>query len=128
MASLRIMIVEDDALLAAILGELLAAMGHAVCAIAATEAGAAETAARLLPDLILVDARLGEGDGVAAMAAIAQARPVPHVFITGSALTAEGLAPGAVILRKPFTDRMLEQAIARACAQPAADAAPAKPA
>jgi len=49
---------------------------------------------------------------------IAASRAVPHVFISGGALTAEALAPGAVILRKPFTDLMLEQAIARALAPP----------
>ena len=122
MANLRIMIVEDDRLFAAILGELLGDMGHEVCATEATEAGAVASAARLRPDLILVDGQLGEGDCVAA---IARTRAVPHVFISGGALTAEALAPGAVILRKPFTDLMLEQAIARACTADTADFAAA---
>lgn len=116
MASLRIMIVEDDALLAAILGELLTEMGHDVCATEATEAGAAAAAARMRPDLVLVDVQLGAGDGHAAMAAIARERPVAHIYITGGEPAVERVAPGAVVLRKPFSDALLAQAIARATA------------
>lgn len=119
MAGLRIMIVEDDALLAGILAELLAAMGHEVCATEATACGAAEAALRLRPDLMLVDVGLAEGDGPAAMAAVARDRAVAHVYMTGGALAAEALAPGAVVLRKPFSERLLAQAIARAQALPA---------
>lgn len=114
MATLRIMIVEDDALLAAILAELLAEMGHAVCATETTEAGAIAAAARALPDLILMDVALAQGDGRAAMAAIEAQGRVAHVFITGAGPLFEGLAPGAVTLRKPFSERLLAQAIARA--------------
>lgn len=111
---LRIMIVEDDALLAALIGELLTQMGHEVCATEATEAGATAAAARLRPDLILVDVRLGDGDGRAAMATITRGRPVAHIYVTGRPLAEEDLAPGATVLRKPFSEALLAQAIARA--------------
>jgi two-component system, response regulator PdtaR len=118
MAGLKILIVEDDGLVATILEELLVAMGHAVCAIETTQAGAAKAAAGLRPDLLLIDVGLAEGDGPAAMATITQARKVPHVFMTGGAIEPDRLAPGAVVLRKPFSERLLAQAMARALAQP----------
>jgi two-component system, response regulator PdtaR len=40
MKALRILVVEDDALIAMLLAELLAGLGHNVCATAATEAHA----------------------------------------------------------------------------------------
>ncbi len=40
MKPLRILVVEDDALIAMVLGELLTAMGHEVCDTAATQADA----------------------------------------------------------------------------------------
>lgn len=111
---MRIMILEDDALLATILGELLAAMGHEVCAIEATEAGATAAAARLRPELILADVQLAQGDGLAAMTAITRTQATPHIYITGAAAKAEGLPPDAIVLLKPFSDRLLETAITRA--------------
>lgn len=117
MPPLRIMIVEDDPVLSGLLAELLGAMGHSVCATEATEAGATEAAAASLPDLILVDVRLREGSGVAAMAAIARSCRVAHVYVTGAALSPEGLAPGAVVLRKPFSEALLRRAIDEACAR-----------
>lgn len=117
MSNLRIMIVEDNGLLAALLAELLTTMGHEVCATETSATGAAAAAARQRPDLILVDVGLSEGDGRSAMADIARTRAVPHIYITGGPLTAEGFPPGAVVLRKPFSERLLAQAITRALTQ-----------
>lgn len=119
MTQRRIMIVEDDAMLAAILAELLDAMGHDVCAVEATAVGAAAAAAQMRPDLILADVLLAQGDGRAAMTAIAQDGAIPHIFMTGGAFTAEELPMGAPVLIKPFTDVELEGAIARAIGDPA---------
>src|ERR1700719_4544619 len=59
MKALRVLVIEDDALIAMLLSELLAGMGHDVCATAATEADAVTAATRHRPDLMIVDARLG---------------------------------------------------------------------
>jgi len=114
MSSVRIMIVEDNTLLAGLLADSLAAMGHEVCAIEASATGAAAAAARHRPDLILVDVGLPEGDGRTAMASIERTRAVPHIYITGGQVTAEDFPCGAVVLRKPFSERELTQAITRA--------------
>ena len=49
MKALRVLVIEDDALIAMLLAELLAGMGHDVCATAATEAEAVIAAARSKP-------------------------------------------------------------------------------
>ena len=61
---LRIQIVEDDALIGLLLGDMLEVMGYEVCAIEATEIAAVSAAARCEPDLLIVDANLREGSGV----------------------------------------------------------------
>ena len=63
METLRVLVVEDYALIAMLLSELLASMGHDVCATAASEAEAVIAAARYAPDLMIVDAGLGRGSG-----------------------------------------------------------------
>jgi two-component system, response regulator PdtaR len=47
MKTLRILVVEDDALFGMLLAELLAMMGHDVCGIEATEADAVAAAVRI---------------------------------------------------------------------------------
>ncbi len=96
-----------------LLGEMLEAMGHGVCAIEISEEAAVAAAARCHPDLMIVDARLGRGSGLAAVAQIHCARPVPHVFVTGDAAQVRALRPSAEIIQKPFREPELAQAIQR---------------
>jgi CheY-like chemotaxis protein len=79
MKALRVLVVEDDALIAMLLSELLAGMGHAVCATAGTEAEAIMAATRYRPDLMIVDAGLGRGSGVSAVEEILCAGPLAHL-------------------------------------------------
>ena len=111
MKALRILVVEDDALIAALLSELLAGMGHDVCATAATEAHAVTAAARHRPDLMIVDAALARGSGVSAVEEILRAGPVAHLFVSGDPGTVQALRPNAVVIRKPFRERELVSAI-----------------
>ncbi len=114
MTALRIMVVEDEAVVAMLLAEVLAGMGHDVCAVEATEADAVAAAIRSKPDLIVVDARLGEGSGVSAVEEILCSGFVPHVFVTGDALRVQALRPAAVVIQKPFREADLARAIQRA--------------
>ena len=109
MTLLRVIVVEDDAVIGMLLAETLAGLGYEVCAIEATEAGAVAAAARCRPDLMIVDMHLAIGTGPAAMRAITCAGPVPHVFVTGGGAQAAGL--GAVVLNKPFREADLVRAI-----------------
>jgi CheY-like chemotaxis protein len=100
MRQLRILLVEDDAVVGLLLAELLVGIGHDVCRIATTENEAILAATRERPDLMLVDAQLRQGSGIAAMKAILRRGPMPHVFMTGnSRLT---MPANALVLRKPF--------------------------
>ena len=111
MIALRILLIEDDAMISLALAETLAALGHAVCATEATEAGAVAAAAQHRPDLLIVDMSLEQGSGSAAVRRIEQAAPVPHLFISGGGQRAA--PPGAVLLVKPFRQADLVRAIER---------------
>jgi DNA-binding NtrC family response regulator len=113
MKALRILVVDDDAIIAMLLADIFAGMGHDVCAIEATEAGAVAAAVRCRPDLMIVDARLGDGSGVAAVEEILRTGFVPHVFVSGDISTVRALKPGAVTIQKPFVESDLVWAIKR---------------
>lgn len=112
--TLRILVVEDDALIGMLLGDMLEVMGHEVCAIEATEVGSVAAAARCAPNMMIVDANLQEGSGLSAVDQILRKGFVPHVFVTGDLRGVSRLRPDAVVIAKPFTEATLSQAIARA--------------
>jgi two-component system, response regulator PdtaR len=111
MKALRVLVIEDDALIAMLLTEMLAGMGHDVCATAATEADAVSAATRHNPDLMIVDARLGRGSGVSAVEEILRAGPLAHVFVSGDAERVRLSRSDAIVVRKPFRQAELARAI-----------------
>lgn len=111
MKPLRIMVLEDEALIAMLLGELLAGLGHSICATEGTEAGAVAAALLWQPDLMIVDGRLQGGDGVTAVRRILLTRFIPHVFVTGDPASIRLSRPDAIILQKPFFEPELVRAI-----------------
>ena len=114
MKVLRILVVEDDALIAMLLADMFAGMGHDVCAIETTKAGAVAAAIQCRPDLMIVDARLGDESGISAIDEILRTGFVPHVFISGDISTVRALKPDAVAIQKPFDESDLVRAIQRA--------------
>ena len=116
MKALRVLVIEDDALIAMLLSELLAGMGHDVCATAASEAEAVSAAVCHRPDLMIVDAGLGRGSGVSAVEEILRAGPLAHVFISGDAGRVRIRKPDAVVIHKPFREAELARAIDMALA------------
>jgi CheY-like chemotaxis protein len=116
MKALRVLVIEDNALIAMLLSELLASMGHDVCATAATESEAVVAATRYRPDLMIVDAGLGRGSGVSAVEEILRAGPLAHVFISGDAARVRLRKPDAIIVHKPFREAELASAIDKALA------------
>jgi two-component system, response regulator PdtaR len=110
----RVLVVEDNAMIAMLYEEVLAEMGHRVCAIETTESGAISAAAQLKPDLLIVDASLREGSGVKAVQTILSNRFIPYIFVCGEIGGIRGVMPGAIAVEKPFSTPDLARAIQRA--------------
>ncbi len=114
MKELRILVVEDDTLIAILLVETLAQMGHGVCGVEATETGAVSAALLCRPDLIIADAQLREGSGISAVDQILSSGYVPHLFVSGNIRKIIARRPGAIAIEKPFRELELGNAIQRA--------------
>ena len=112
----RILIVEDEAVVALDLQQRLVAHGYAVVGTAATGAHAIELAGQHQPDLVLMDIRLqGPMDGITAAEEIRNRFHRPVVFLTAyseeaTLQRAKRVEPFGYIL-KPFEDRVLKTAI-----------------
>jgi CheY-like chemotaxis protein len=79
----RILIVEDERLIAVDLQRRLTRLGYAVVALAASGAEAIQKALALCPDVVLMDIRLqGNMDGVEAAQQIHTSAAIPVVFMT----------------------------------------------
>ena len=110
----RILVVEDNSLVASTLAEALQLMGFDVCAVVDTEAAAISAVGRYGPDLIIVDLLLREGSGLGFVAEIASLRPTPHVYISGNRAALMAVPPGTRVLCKPFKLPDLAAAIQQA--------------
>jgi CheY-like chemotaxis protein len=86
-------------------------MGFDVCAVAGTEEEAISAAERTKPQLMIVDAQLGDGSGINAVDVIEQSGAVPHFFISGNSARVRALRPNALVVQKPFCEPELAQAI-----------------
>jgi len=83
---MKILIVEDEAIIALNLKRTLETMGHQVLPVAASMEKAVENARFGNPDLILMDILLkGEGTGIDAAYEIRGFCKVPIIFLTGNA-------------------------------------------
>lgn len=120
MTPLRILVVEDDAMIAMLFTEMLEGLGHQVCGSVASEQEAVAAALALAPELMIVDERLRVGTGPGAMVEILTHGHVPHLFVTGNPVRVEQAMPGSIVIAKPFREAELVAGIARAMVQPAA--------
>ncbi|MBX9700445.1 MAG: response regulator [Acetobacteraceae bacterium] len=104
-ASARILIIEDEPIIAFDIQEVVERSGHEVVGIAASEAQALAIAEAEQPTLVLADINLGiGGDGTSAVARIQERLTVPVIFVTAHPerlLTGEALEP-AFVITKPF--------------------------
>jgi two-component system, response regulator PdtaR len=82
MAAIRILVAEDNDLVALTLEEQLKGLGYDVIAVAHTGAEAIDLAARLGPDLIIMDIRMPEVDGTEAASRINAQRSTPILMLT----------------------------------------------
>lgn len=114
--SSKILIVEDESIVAMDIQRRLERMSYTVVGAASTGEQAIDAAERLCPDLVLMDVMLKGGmDGTEAARRIHEKSSVPVVFLTAysddATLKSAGAAePGGYIV-KPFDDRDLHAGI-----------------
>lgn len=112
----RVLVVEDEKIIARDIEQTLRGLGYDVVGSADTGEEAVRRALSDAPDLVLMDVRLrGEMDGIHAAELIHQTRDVPIVFLTAFAdeatlRRARRVAPYGYVL-KPFEDRDLHVAV-----------------
>ena len=82
----KVLIVEDDPLLALSMREVLTLVGFEIAGIAASVSEALRLAGDTRPDLAIFDVRLaGRRDGIEGAALLRECYGVPAVFVTGQA-------------------------------------------
>jgi PAS domain S-box-containing protein len=128
MSQVRILVVEDERIVALDLQARLQDLGYVVPATAARGEDAVRRALELHPDLILMDIRLkGEMDGIEAARRIQEQLEVPVIYLTAYADPetldrAKVTGPYGYLL-KPFEDRELQTTIQIALYKHRTDAA-----
>ena len=104
-AAARVLIIEDEPIIALDIQDLVERCGHSVVGIAATEAEAVRIARAERPSLVLADINLGAGgDGATAVSRILRDVPAPVIFVTAfpeRLLTGDAVEP-AFVITKPF--------------------------
>ena len=113
-----VLVIEDEALIAMDITDIVEGMGHRVTANARTHREAVDLAAAERPDLILADIQLADNSsGVEAVnEIIAQFGDVPVIFITAfpeRLLTGERPEP-AFLINKPYTEEQVRSAVSQA--------------
>jgi DNA-binding response OmpR family regulator len=114
MSKVRILIVEDELLVAEDLRITLQKMGHEVVGMAANGLEAVGKAASTHPHLVLMDVRLhGPMDGVEAARRIRSQADIPIIYVTAHATVLASVEMGGRCTRlgKPFSPAQLKAAI-----------------
>ena len=112
----KILIVEDERIVAVDIKRTLIGCGYQVCGIVSNSQAAIEKAFSLSPDLILMDIMLGDGsDGIITAEKILEKKDIPIIFLTAYA-DEETLQRARVInpfgyIIKPFEERELHATI-----------------
>ena len=114
-AGLRVLVVEDEALIRLDLAEMLTEEGYVVAGEAGDGEQALELARRLHPDLVIMDVKMPKMDGITAATSIVEERIAPVVMLTAFSqrdLIEQARDAGAMAyLVKPFARHELVPAI-----------------
>jgi CheY-like chemotaxis protein len=112
----RILVIEDELIVARDLRTLLQRLGHVPIGEAANGPDAIRLAAERKPDLILMDIRLnGPMDGIQTACEILRGQNVPIIYVTANTdAFLEGrsaMAPPYLCVAKPFSETLVHAAI-----------------
>ncbi|XUY29295.1 response regulator [Agrobacterium sp. rho-8.1] len=109
---MRVMIVEDEALLALELESEVEAAGHEVVGQAASSQKACELAERATPDFAFVDIHLLDGPTGIDVGRFLTSKNVPFVFVSGNLKRIPDDFAGAIgAIEKPYTMNGLQNAL-----------------
>ena len=114
----KVMVIEDETIIAMDLKGIVQSMGHDVTGIARTHSAAVELAHGKRPDLILADIQLADGSsGIDAVnELLGDMGDIPVIFITAfpeRLLTGERPEP-AFLISKPYTEEQVRSAVSQA--------------
>ena len=109
------LIIEDEFLVAQLIEDRLRDLGFTSFAFAMDEEEAVAAARDRCPDLITSDVELLKGSGIDAVQQICDEKPIPVLYITGSAAKVRDRCPWAIIVQKPFGMADLREAVKDAC-------------
>jgi CheY-like chemotaxis protein len=113
----KVMIIEDEPLIALDIEGLVTELGHDVVGIATTRTEAGELARKTSPGIVLADIQLADGSsGIDAVNDILKSADIPVVFITAypeRLLTGERAEP-TFLITKPFKPEMVKAVISQA--------------
>jgi len=113
----RVLIIEDESIIALDLENLVVELGHKVVGSAATKDEAVTKARATKPGLVLADINLGEGgSGIDAVTEILRGFDIPVIFITAypeRLLTGERPEP-TYLITKPFLPETVQATIGQA--------------
>lgn len=113
----RVLIIEDEPIIALDLENLVTELGHEVVATAATREAAVKEALTKKPGLVLADINLGEGgSGIDAVNEILDSFDIPVIFVTAypeKLLTGERPEP-TYLIAKPFLPETVQATVGQA--------------
>lgn len=113
----RVMIIEDEPIIAADLTEIVSDLGHEVTGVARTHKEALALGREVAVDLILADIQLADNSsGIDAVNDLLQEMDVPVIFITAfpeRLLTGDRPEP-AFLISKPFQEAQVQSAVSQA--------------
>ena len=107
----KILVAEDDELVALMLSDQLAEMGFGEIEITSSVAAALQKLGAFRPDVALLDVQLADGS-TSALARVLNMRSIPFAVMSGDPAKARRLSPPKVPpLAKPFSPATLREAI-----------------
>jgi DNA-directed RNA polymerase specialized sigma24 family protein len=113
----RVLIIEDETLIAMDLADIVGRLGHEIVATAATARKAIKAAHDHRPDLVLADIQLADGSsGIDAVSEILAEVSVPVIFVTAfpdRLLTGERPEP-TFLITKPYLEETVQAAVSQA--------------
>ena len=112
------LIIEDEALIAMTIQEVLTSYGFTSFDIAWSEEEAVRVAALRCPDLITADGQLRPGSGVDAVNMICSHSVIPVIFITATPKDVERRMPDHPLVVKPFSNEAIVSALKLALGNP----------